>query len=48
MTYHTYVCTLVVRAGNQFLEAAAKQMIADRWYGGDVYAGDSAFYREAC
>lgn len=48
MSYHTYVCTLVNRSGNQFLQAAAMQMIADRWYGGDVYSGEDAYYSEAC
>nr|WP_165588757.1 hypothetical protein [Mycolicibacterium komanii] len=47
MSYRQYVCALVFRADNQFHRAAAAQLIADRWYGGDTYAGDDAFAEAA-
>jgi hypothetical protein len=47
MPYHTYVCSLVVHADNQIQRAQAAQLIANRWYGGDAFAGNDAFSDEA-
>lgn len=47
MSYRQYVCTLVVRADNQIHRVVAAQLIANRWYGGDTYAGVDAFAEAA-